>query len=254
MIDELFPTGWHLIATTVALGGILLTAGIWIGNINSDRKSFKEFMKEVKAKLELLGQSLEEVKLEQRSFSASLEEVKLEQRSFGDSLKEVQAEQRSFGDSLKEVQAEQRSFRESLEEVKAEQRTFGESLKQVEEKITNIPERLLSPAVVETNSPIKLSDFGRKISANLSVDRWAADHALRLVNKASGKQEFEIFEMCVKYVADQFDSDLDLNKYSRKGAYEVGTDVEKVKRVYAVELRDALLAHLDPQILKNRQA
>ena len=122
---------------------------------------------------------------------------------------------------------------------------FGVSLKQVEEKITNIPERLLSPAVVETNSPIKLSDFGRKISANLSVDRWAANHALRLVDKASGKQEFEIFEMCVKYVADQFDSDLNLNKNSRKGAYEVGTDVEKVKRVYAVELRDALLAHLD---------
>ena len=53
--------------------------------------------------------------------------------------------------------------------------------------------------------------------------------------------------MCVEYVADQFDNDLDFNKYSHKGAYEVGTDVEKAKRVYAVELRDALLAHLDPQ-------
>ena len=55
--------------------------------------------------------------------------------------------------------------------------------------------------------------------------------------------------MCVEYVADQFDNDLDLNKYSHKGAYEVGTDVEKVKRVYAVELRDALLAHLDLQAI-----
>ena len=217
MIDDLFPTGWHLIATTVALGGILLTTGIWIGNVNSDRKSFKEFMEKVNAKLELLGQSMTEIK----------------------------AELQSIGQSVKLVEADQKSLRKSLNKVKAEQRTFGVSLKQVEEKITNIPERLLSPAVVETNSPIKLSDFGRKISANLSVDRWAANHALRLVDKASGKQEFEIFEMCVEYVADQFDSDLDLNKNSRKGAYEVGTDVEKVKRVYAVELRDALLAHLD---------
>ena len=217
MIDDLFPTGWHLIATTVALGGILLTTGIWMGNVNSDRKSFKEFMEKVNSKLELLGQSMTEIK----------------------------AELQSIGQSVKLVQADQKSLRKSLNKVKAEQRTFGVSLKQVEEKITNIPERLLSPAVLETNSPIKLSDFGRKISANLSVDRCAANHALRLVDKASGKQEFEIFEMCVEYVADQFDSDLDLNKNSRKGAYEVGTDVEKIKRVYAVELRDALLAHLD---------
>lgn len=217
MIDELFPTEWHMIATVVVLCGVLLAVGIWIGNFNSDRKSFKELMKEVKAKLELLEQSMSEVK----------------------------AELQSIGQSAKMVEADQKLLRKSLKDVKAEQRNFWVSLKQVEERIANIPDRLLSPAVMKTNSPIKLSDFGRKISANLSVDRWAANHALRLVDKASGKQEFEIFEMCVKYVADQFDSDLNLNKNSRKGAYEVGTDVEKVKRVYAVELRDALLAHLD---------
>lgn len=91
MIDELFPTGWHMIATTVVLCGVLLAVGIWIGNFNSDRKSFKEFMKEVNAKLELLGQSLEEVKLEQRSFSVSLKKVQAEQRSIRESLEEVEA-------------------------------------------------------------------------------------------------------------------------------------------------------------------
>ena len=184
MIDEFFPTGWHMIATTVVLCGVLLAVCIWIGNFNSDRKSFKELMKEVKAKLELLEQSISEVK----------------------------AELQSIGQSAKMVEADQKLLRKSLKDVKAEQRNFWVSLKQVEERIANIPDRLLSPALMKTNKPIKLSDFGRKISANLSVDRWAANHALRLVNKASGKQEFEIFEMCVKYVADQFDSDMDLKK------------------------------------------
>ena len=250
-----------------------VTAGIWIGNVNSDRKSFKESLKEVKAEQRSFGESLKEVKAEQRSFGESLKEVKAEQRSFGESLKEVRAEQRSFGESLREVRAEQRSFGKSLKEVKAEQRSFGKSLKevraeqrsfgksmkevktnqtafwqsmkQVEEKISNIPEHLPLPAVVEAQSPLQLSKFGKKISDNLSVDKWAADHALCLVDKASEKQEFEIFEMCMEYVGDQFDNDLNFNRNFRKGAYEVGTDVEQVKKVYAVELRDALLALLD---------
>ena len=263
MFDELFPTGWHLFATTVALGGIVLTVGIWIGNVNVDRKSFKEFMNEVKTELKSLGQSMNEVKVElkslgqavklveteQKSLRKSLKEVKAEQRSFGESLKEVKAEQRSFGESLKEVKAEQRSFGESLKEVKAEQRSFGVSLRKVEEKIINIPEHLTPPTVVEIKSPIRLSNFGRDISENLSVDGWAADHATCLVDKAYEKQEFEIFEMCLEYVSNQFENDVGFNKNFRKGAYEVGTDVEQVKKVYAVELRDALLALLDPQTL-----
>jgi len=230
----------------------MLTAGIWIGNVNSDRKSFKEFMNEVKTQLQALldsqssfGESLKEVKAEQRSFGESLKEVRAEQRSFGESMREVKVEQRSFGESLKEVKAEQRSFGKSMKEVKTNQTAFWQSMKQVEEKISNIPEHLPLPAVVEAQSPLQLSKFGKKISDNLSVDKWAADHALCLVDKASEKQEFEIFEMCMEYVGDQFDNDLNFNRNFRKGAYEVGTDVEQVKKVYAVELRDALLALLD---------
>lgn len=57
--------------------------------------------------------------------------------------------------------------------------------------------------------------------------------------------------MCVEYVASQYDSDLDFNRDFRKGAYEVGTDVKQVKKVYAVELRDALLALLNSRALEE---
>ena len=48
---ELFPTAWHMIAVVAAvMGGLLtlmgglVTLGIWIGKVNADRSSFKEFM------------------------------------------------------------------------------------------------------------------------------------------------------------------------------------------------------------------
>ena len=231
MLDELFPTGWHLIVTFVALGGIVLTAGIWIGNANSDRKAFKGFRHEVKTQLQSLGESRHE--------------VKIGLQSLGKSVKRLNADHKSLRKSLGEVKTEQRSFGESLREVKTNQTAFWQSMKQVEEKISNIPERLPSQTVVKAKSPIQLAKFGKKISENLSVDKWAADHAVRLIDRASEKQEFEIFEICVEYVEDQFDNDFNFNRNFRKGAYEVGTDIENVKKVYAVELRDALLTLLD---------
>ena len=228
MLNELFPTGWYLIATAFVLGGALLTSGIWIGNVNADRKSFKEFMKEVKTELMSLRESMNEVKAELMSLGQSIHQIEVDQRSLWESMKVVEADQKSLGQSVNRVETDQKSL--------------WESMKRVEANIAHIPEHLPPPAVVETNSPVRLSNFGMKISANLSVDKWAVEHAACLVDKASGKQEFEIFEMCVEYVAGQFDNDPDLNRYFRKGAYEIGTGVEQVKQVYEVELRDALLA------------
>ena len=236
MFIELFPTGWHLVATIFALGGALLASGIWIGNVNADRKSFKEVMNEVKTELVSLRESMNEVKTELVSLRESVKEVKVDQKL--------------LRKSVKEVKADQKLLRESVKEVKADQKSLWESMKRVEANISHIPEHLPPPAVVETNSPIRLSNFGTKISANLSADKWAAEHAACLADKASGKQEFEIFEMCVEYVAGQFDNDPDLNRYFRKGAYEIGTGVEQVKKVHEVELRDALLALLDTRQLE----
>lgn len=59
----------------------------------------------------------------------------------------------------------------------------------------------------------------------------------------SGKQEFEIFESCKEYVSGQFQEDSGFQRKIRKGAYEIDTDAEQVKRVYEVELKDTLLAH-----------
>ena len=46
-----FNPGW-ITAGIVVLVGVFLASGIWVGAVNSDRTSFKEFMKEVRDKLD----------------------------------------------------------------------------------------------------------------------------------------------------------------------------------------------------------
>ena len=102
-----------------------------------------------------------------------------------------------------------------------------------------------APKLAETNSPVHLARFGKKISENLSIRSWAEDHAKHLAGKASGKQGFEIFEICVKYIESLVDEDPNFDGKIRKGAYEGGVDDKQLRKVHEVELRDAALSLLD---------
>ncbi len=130
------------------------------------------------------------------------------------------------------------SLGEGLAEVR---KSFGEGLAEVRKDIKKILERQAPPPVVRAGSPVRLTDFGEKISAAVSAKEWAADHASRLTAEASGKQEFEVFEMCVAYVAEQFDRDESLQRKSRAAAYDLGIETEQIRKVYEVELRDRIL-------------
>ena len=68
---------------------------------------------------------------------------------------------------------------------------------------------------------------------------WAASHAPQLAERARGKEEFEIFEICVEYVQQEVERSQELSMRLRAGAYQIGTETESVIKVYEVELRDA---------------
>ena len=119
--------------------------------------------------------------------------------------------------------------------------SLGEGLAEVRADIKKILERQVPPPAVQASSPVQLTSFGEKISAAASAREWAADHASRLTDEISGKQEFEVFEMCVAYVAEQIEKDESLQRNIRKVAYEIGTEAEQVRKVYEVELRDRIL-------------
>ena len=207
MMIELFPTVWHVIATLVAGVGGVLTAGIWIGKVNTDRSSFKEFMSQI-----------------QQDMNQNREDMN------------------QFRQDMNQFRQDMNQFRQDMNQFRQDMNQFRGDLTEIREKLYSILERLPLPPGVSPGSPMRLTNFGKKVSASLSIGEWAADHAELLKNDASGKPEFEVFEMCVEHVSGQFDEDLNFQRTIREGAYEQSTDVENVKKICEVELRDALLA------------
>lgn len=101
--------------------------------------------------------------------------------------------------------------------VETELKWLRKSIDSIDAKISGILERLPTPKLVETSSPVRLTRFGKKDSENLSINNWTDDHAKRLVHEASSKQEIEIFETRNKYIACLVDEDPDFNEKNLQG-------------------------------------
>ena len=123
---------------------------------------------------------------------------------------------------------------------------LDDTVAKVQETLKRILERLAPPPAVGGRSPIQLTDFGRELSATGSAAEWARTHAPDLQAEAVGKEEFEVFDMCVSYVENLFGSDADFQRRVKATAYQHGTEHAQVLKVYQVELRDILLRNLPP--------
>ena len=119
--------------------------------------------------------------------------------------------------------------------------TLDGSVAEVQKTLKRILERLSPPPAVQANSPIQLTDFGSEISATGNASEWARLHAQGLYALADGKEEFEVFDLCVSYVDELFATDVDFKHTIRSTAYQHGTEPEHVLKVFQVELRDRLL-------------
>ncbi|MYE00694.1 MAG: hypothetical protein F4Y03_05360 [Alphaproteobacteria bacterium] len=125
--------------------------------------------------------------------------------------------------------------------VHADRKSIKAFMAEIREKLDRILERLPPPATVQPGSPVQLTGFEEKISTGLAVKAWAAGEAPKLADRVCGKQPFEIFELRLDHVNQRFAEDEALQRTIRAGAYEHGTEVEQVRKVYEVELRDELL-------------
>ena len=81
---------------------------------------------------------------------------------------------------------------------------------EIHEDIKKIFHLLPTPAV-EGKNPIKLTDFGKKISETAASAGWAKPHAPNLVGAAKGKPEFEVYEICVDHVDKMFNQNDEFN-------------------------------------------
>lgn len=101
-----------------------------------------------------------------------------------------------------------------------------------------------SSGLTEDNSPIALNDRGKAISNKLNVAQWAKNEAQQLMGQLEGKNPYEMQQFCYGYVeAASFEPTGISLSDMQETAYMNAITVDMLKEVFAIELRDALLAH-----------
>ena len=133
-----------------------------------------------------------------------------------------------------------------FDKVEKHMASVNSSLEEIRADIKNIFRRLGSGQVVDSNSPIRLTELGQKISAELWIRDWARQTADGLLTEAKGKKEFEIYDICTQYVNDEFQPNDEQKKKIREVSYNHAIEPKKVMTIFKVELRDELLRRTKP--------
>ena len=94
---------------------------------------------------------------------------------------------------------------------------------------------------VSSESPLRLTDIGRKISRTLDLPSIAETLVPVLRSRIEGKQPHDIQELCFAYVRDEYEPGAEFDARIRQCACENGLDRDEVLDALAVELRDRLI-------------
>ena len=74
------------------------------------------------------------------------------------------------------------------------EKTFPAFAKEIRHDVKQILLRLPPPTPIESGSPARLNEYGRKMAAFLRAEEWAAGIAATAVREVVGKRPFEIEE------------------------------------------------------------
>ena len=94
------------------------------------------------------------------------------------------------------------------------------------------------------SSPLKLTEFGKKIESTIEPAKWVAATTERLRPETDGLEPFEVDALCQRHVESSLDTEW--QRRVARTAYELGTDNRAVEDVLRVLLRDALLSTASP--------
>lgn len=125
------------------------------------------------------------------------------------------------------VNKDRKRFRKFMTEVRADIKTLL---------------RLVNPAVAR-QSPIRLTELGKKVSYEAGGQAWADETARTLYNNLMGKRAPEIQRFCFDYVEDGKNFPAGMEFLIADVAYENGIGPDQV---LAIELRDALIQLVKP--------
>ena len=131
----------------------------------------------------------------------------------------------NFGVWKGKLDNDRTSFKEFMSEVRADIKLI----------LTRLP-----PTPTTSESPIRLTDLGERISNSIDAKYWAIKKAQELVDKTKDMDSFEIQDFSFNY-AKALDPDEALLEKMREAAFESGIDLSGVKNVLGVVLRDEFL-------------
>ena len=118
-------------------------------------------------------------------------------------------------------------------------KTLKGFMSEIRDDIKKIFERLPAPTTA-SNSPIRLTELGTQISEKLDAKAWATAEADKLFGKTEGADALGIQETAFDH-AQNFEPPDELLGKMRDSAFERGVDLDGVRDVLGVELRDVLL-------------
>ena len=125
-----------------------------------------------------------------------------------------------------------------LRDVHNAKEGWGAIVTEIRADIKEIFKRLPPlPAPVSASSPLKLTEFGRKMSESMDATAWARALAPTLQGNIAGKRAFEIDAFSRDYVREHMDRD----ERVAKCMDEMGVERDAALRVLQVVLRDELL-------------
>ncbi len=105
-----------------------------------------------------------------------------------------------------------------------------------EKKIDALPTQAFA-----SGSPLRLTEFGEKLSREIKAKEWAAALAPALIKKCEDKVPYEVQQICIEYAKTELQPTTDEDTALKVCAYENGIEVEIVRKVSGIELRDEVL-------------
>ena len=130
------------------------------------------------------------------------------------------------------VNSDRTNFRDFMKEIRADFKTI----------LTRLPP---TPAPVASESPLRLTEFGKRIAERAGVREWAAivaDDEMGKVQTLAGEKAYLVDEFCEDYVRRHLGETYEA--IVKECSYEFGIPQEGVRVVFKVVLRDALLQRL----------
>ena len=101
---------------------------------------------------------------------------------------------------------------------------------------------------IRRGSPLTLTDLGEKVSKRISAPEHAQEVSVSLRDRARGKTSYEIQQMCLDYVLEEYKPSEEVTKAIQQCAYDLGTNIVAVRQVIAILARDKILETMSREV------